>query len=62
MDCRAVIKFGMCIESHMDKPLDSEKGSLCEEVRQKEICHICTYEWRNQCISEYIFDCWISTF
>ena len=21
---------------------------------QKEIYHICTYEWRNQCISEYM--------
>ena len=35
---------------------------VCEKDHQKEICHICTYEWRNQCISEYMFDCWISTF
>ena len=31
-------------------------------ISQKEIYHICIYEWRNQCISEYMFDCWISTF
>ena len=37
-------------------------GLLCEKDHQKEICHICTYEWGNQCISEYMFDCWISTF
>ena len=43
-------------------PWHSEKGLLCEKDHQKEICHICTYEWGNQCISEYMFDCWISTF
>ena len=37
-------------------PWDSENGLLCEEDHQKEICHICTYAWRNQCISEYMFD------
>ena len=42
-------------------PWHSEKGLLCVKDHQKEICHICTYEWRNQCISEYMFDCWIST-
>ena len=43
-------------------PWHSEKGLLCEKNHQKDIYHICTYEWRNQCISEYMFDCWISTF
>ena len=37
-------------------PWHSEKGLLCEKDHQKEICHICTYEWRNQCISGYMFD------
>ena len=43
-------------------PWHSEKGLLCEKDHQKEIYHICTYEWRNQYISEDMFDCWISTF
>ena len=43
-------------------PWHSEKGLQCEKDHQKEICHICTYEWRNQCIGEYMFDCWSSTF
>ena len=62
MDCRAEIKLGRCVESHLIRPWHSEKGLLCEKDYQKEICHICTYEWGNQCISEYMFDCWISTF
>ena len=27
-------------------PWHSEKGLLCVKDHQKEICHICTYEWR----------------
>ena len=43
-------------------PWHSEMCLLSEMDLQKEICDICTYEWKNQCISEYMFDCWISTF
>ena len=52
-----------CVLSHTwISPWHSEKGLLCDKDHHKDICHIYTYEWRNQCISGYIFDCWISTF
>ena len=42
-DCRAEILLGMCVESHLDKPLDSERDFTMEIGSQKEICQICGY-------------------
>ena len=41
MDCRAEIQLGMCVESHLDKPFDSERDFTMWIGSQKEICHIC---------------------
>ena len=43
-DCRAEIELGMCVESHLDKPLDSERDFTMWIGSQKEINHICGYE------------------
>ena len=42
-DCRAEIKLGMCVESHLDKPLDSESDFAKWIGSLKEICYICGY-------------------
>ena len=42
-DCRAEIELGMCVESHLDKPLDSERDFTMWNGSQKEICHIYGY-------------------
>ena len=36
-DCRAEIQLGMCVESHLDKPLDSERDFTMWIGSQKEI-------------------------
>ena len=43
-DCRVEIQLGMCVESHLDKPLDSERDFTMWIGSQKEINHICGYE------------------
>ena len=43
-DCRAEILLGLCVESHLDKPLDSERDFTMWIGSQKDICHICGYE------------------
>ena len=35
--------MGMCVESHLDKPLDLESDFTMWIGSQKEICHICGY-------------------
>ena len=43
-DCGAEILLGMCVESHLDKPLDSERDFTMRIGSQKEINHIFGYE------------------
>ena len=40
-DCRAEIWLGMCVESHLDKPLDSEGILLCRlDPRKRSVTYV----------------------